>query len=281
MTPVLRRISLSSGVVMPAVGLGTWKMGERRSERATEVAALKLGLAVGITLIDTAEMYGDGGAEAVVGEAIDGIRERVFLVSKVYPHNASRRGALAACERSLRRLGTDYLDLYLLHWRGEVPLAQTVAAFEALRADGKIRAWGVSNFDVADMDELLGLPGGGQCVANQVLYHLACRGVEWDLLPFCAQRGIAVMAYSPLGRGRLLRHRVLQSVASRVGATAAQVALAWLLARPGVAVIPKAAEPGHVRQNAAAGELKLPPAALAVLEGAFPAPTGPTALSML
>jgi diketogulonate reductase-like aldo/keto reductase len=256
-------------------------MGERASARAGEVAALELGLSLGMTLIDTAEMYGEGRAEEGVGEAITGRRARVFLVSKVYPHNASRRGTVAACERSLKRLRTDYLDLYLLHWRGDIPLAQTVSAFEALRAAGTIRAWGVSNFDAGDMEELLALPGGRHCAANQVLYHLHCRGIEWDLLPLCLRHGIAVMAYSPLGQGRLLRERALRTFATRLGATPAQIALAWLLARPGVAAIPKATDPEHVRDNRAATDLHLAPEVLAQLERTFPAPTGPTSLAML
>lgn len=266
---------------MPALGLGTWRMGERASARASEVVALKLGLSLGVRLIDTAEMYGEGSAEECVAQAIAGQRDRVFLVSKVYPHNASRRGTVAACERSLTRLRTDYLDLYLLHWRGDIALAQTVAAFEALRADGRVRAWGVSNFDAGDMEELLALPGGRHCAANQVLYHLRCRGIEWDLLPLCRMHGIAVMAYSPLGQGRLLRKRALQTFAARLGATPAQIALAWLLSQPGVAAIPKATDAGHVRENRAAADLRLTPEAMVELEKAFPAPTGPTSLAML
>ena len=281
MEPVIPDIVLQGGVKMPALGMGTWKMGERASSRLGEVAALKLGLSLGMTLIDTAEMYGEGSAEEGVAQAIAGQRDRVFLVSKVYPHNASRRAAVAACERSLKRLRTDYLDLYLLHWRGDIALAQTVSAFEALRADGRIRAWGVSNFDAGDMEELLALPGGRHCAANQVLYHLGCRGVEWDLLPLCRRHGIAVMAYSPLGQGRLLRRRALQTFAARLGATPAQIALAWLLSQPGIAGIPKATDAEHVRENRAAADLRLAPEALVELERAFPAPTGPTSLAML
>jgi len=281
MASAIHDIVLPAGAKMPALGLGTWRMGERASARAGEVAALKLGLSLGMTLIDTAEMYGDGEAEAIVAEAIAGRRDRVFLVSKIYPHNASRRGTVAACERSLRRLRNGYLDLYLLHWRGDIPLAQTVAAFEALRADGRIRAWGVSNFDARDMEELLALPGGRHCAANQVLYHLRCRGVEWDLLPLCRRHGIAVMAYSPLGQGRLLRDRALHTLATRLGTTPAQIALAWLLAQSGVATIPKATDPEHVRDNRAAADLRLTPEALVELDRAFPAPAEPTPLAML
>lgn len=281
MASAIHDIVLREGAKMPALGLGTWRMGERASARAAEVAALQLGVSLGIRLIDTAEMYGEGKAEERVAEVIAGRRDRIFLVSKVYPHNASRRGAIAACEGSLKRLRTDYLDLYLLHWRGDVPLAQTVAAFEALRGDGRIRAWGASNFDARDMQELLALPGGRHCAANQVLYHLGCRGVEWELLPLCRRQGIAVMAYSPLGQGRLLRERELHSVATRAGATPAQVALAWLLAQPGVAAIPKATDLEHVRENRAAGDLRLTPNALAELERAFPGPSKATPLAML
>jgi diketogulonate reductase-like aldo/keto reductase len=266
---------------MPALGQGTWRMGERKTDRAREVAALKLGLSLGMNLIDSAEMYGSGAAEEIVADAIDGQRGATFLVSKVYPHNATRRGAVAACKRSLKRLRTDHLDLYLLHWRGEVPLSETVAAFEALRGDGRIRAWGVSNFDAADMEELLALPGGDHCAANQVLYNVGTRGIEYDLVPLCRRRGIAVMAYSPVGQGRLLRDRTLMQVAKQLQASPAQVAIAWLLARPGVAVIPKAVDPAHVRENRAAADLRLPKTALLALDNAFPPPSRPTPLTML
>jgi len=272
---------LASGAAMPVLGLGTWKMGEAAQRRADELAALRLGLELGVGMIDTAEMYGDGGAEEVVAAAIAGQRQQVFLVSKVYPHNANQRGIVAACERSLKRLQTDYLDLYLLHWRGRIPLEQSVAGFEALRADGRIRAWGVSNFDTADMQELWAVAGGRHCAVNQVLYHLGCRGVEWDLLRFCRRHRIAVMAYSPLGQGTLLRQRALKQIAASVGASPAQVALAWLLGQGGVAVIPKAADPGHVRECAAAGDLELSPRLAAELEEAYPPPTGPTPLEIL
>src|SRR3977135_2244783 len=222
MAPPLPSIPLASGS-MPALGLGTWMMGEHRRDRKTEVAAIALGLDLGMTLIDTAEMYGDGGAEEVVGEAIAGRREQAFVVSKVYPHQASRRGIVAACKRSLKRLGIDRLDLYLLHWRGDIPLAETVDAFESLRRDGSIRAWGVSNFDRADMEELFALPSGTRCAANQVMYNLGCRGVEWDLLPFSRKHRVAVMAYSPVGRGRVLRERRLQDLSVGGGTNQAQV----------------------------------------------------------
>ena len=274
-------ISLPSGGAMATLGLGTWMMGEHRRDRKKEVAALMLGLDLGMNLIDTAEMYGDGGAEEVVGEAIAGRREETFLVSKVYPHNASRRGAVAACKRSLERLGTDHLDLYLLHWRGDIPLEETVDAFETLRREGSIRDWGVSNFDRADMEELFALPDGPRCAANQVMYHLGCRGVEWDLLPFCRKHRVAVMAYSPVGRGRLLRDRRLNALATELGATAAQLALAWLLRQAGVSAIPKAASEAHVRDNRAAVDLKLPASVLKQLDDAFAPPSGPTSLAIL
>jgi len=275
------RISLPSGALMPVVGLGTWKMGERAREREREIAALQLGIDLGMTLIDTAEMYGDGGAEEIVGRAIEGQRDNVFLVSKVYPHNATRHGAIAACKRSLKRLGTDHLDLYLLHWRGSVPLMHTVAGFEALRADGLIRAWGVSNFDRRDMDELLSIPHGSRCAANQVLYHLGARGIEWDLLPFCRSQRLAVMAYSPVGQGELLKQRALRSVARRLGITPAQLGLAWVLRRPGVVAIPKAASALHVRENRAAADIELNAEVLAELDRSFPPPTRATPLAML
>jgi len=277
----LPTIALRSGAAMPVLGLGTWRMGERRDRREREIAAVKAGIDLGVTLIDTAEMYGEGEAEKIVGEAIAGRRERMFLVSKVYPHNASRRGAVAACKRSLKRLGTDHLDLYLLHWRGDVPLAETVGAFQALQADGNIRAWGVSNFDSSDIEELLALRGGDDCAANQVLYNLGARGVEWDLVPLCRGAGIALMAYSPLDQGRLLRERALQTIAAKIGATPAQVALAWLLQQHDVAVIPKAADVAHVHDNLSAASLHLDRAACEELDRAFPPPRRATSLRVL
>ena len=261
---------------MPRLGQGTWRMGEG-GDRAAEVAALRLGVELGMTLLDTAEMYGDGAAEEVVADAMQGQRDEVFLVSKIYPHNASRAGVAAACERSLRRLRTDRLDLYLLHWRGNTPLAETVTAFERLRGEGKIRAWGVSNFDVADMEEL-----PPACATNQVLYNLDSRGIEFDLLPWCRSRDMPVMAYSPVGQGgALLRHPVLKQVATRHDATPAQVALAWTLARPGVVSIPKASDLAHVRLNAMAAALVLTPEDHAALDAAFPPPRRKRALEML
>jgi diketogulonate reductase-like aldo/keto reductase len=266
---------------MPVLGLGTWRMGERRDRREREIAALRAGIELGVTLIDTAEMYGEGEAEKIVGEAIAGQRDRMFLVSKVYPHNASRRGVVAACKRSLKRLVTDHLDLYLLHWRGDVALAETVAGFQALQADGSIRAWGVSNFDSSDIEELLALRGGDDCAANQVLYNLGTRGAEWDLVPLCRGARIAVMAYSPLDQGRLLRERALQAIAARIGATPAQVALAWLLQQRDVAVIPKAADVAHVHDNLSAATLQLDRATCEELDRAFPPPRRATSLRML
>lgn len=277
----LPRVLLPDGSVVPALGQGTWNMGEDRGRAANEVAALTLGLDLGMTLIDTAEMYGDGGAEEVVARAIAGRRDNVFVVSKVYPHNAGRKSAVNACERSLARLATDHLDLYLLHWRGRVPLAETIDAFERLRVAGKILRWGVSNFDRSDMQELFTLPEGRHCATNQVLYHLGERGIEWDLLPWLRERRIPVMAYSPLGQAGLLRRSKLAAIARHAGASAAQVALRWLLRSPDVIAIPQSADPAHVRANRAAAELPLDAATLAAIDTAFPPPTGPAPLAML
>jgi diketogulonate reductase-like aldo/keto reductase len=266
---------------LPRLGMGTWHMGESRSERAAEVAALRLGLDLGIQLIDTAEMYADGGAEEVVGEAIRGRRGEVFLASKFYPHNASRRKLHAACDASLGRLGTDRLDLYLYHWRGSVPLAQTVAALEELVESGKIRRWGVSNFDVGDMEELAAIPRGDRVAVNQVLYNLARRGIEFDLLPWCRERGVRVMAYSPLDEGPLARHPALIPIAKRLGVTAAQVALAWAIRNPGVCAIPKASRPEHVRANRAAADLVLDASALRSFDAALPPPRKKVPLAVI
>jgi diketogulonate reductase-like aldo/keto reductase len=275
-------VTLPDGTAVPALGQGTWKMGEDRRDRAAEVAALRLGLDLGLTLIDTAEMYGEGGAEEVVAEAVAGRREGVFIVSKVYPHNASSRGVVAAAERSLARLRTDRIDLYLLHWRGGVPLEETVVGFEKLRAAGKILRWGVSNLDTDDMEELFSFPAGRACAVNQVLYNPEARGIEFDLLPWCAGRKMPVMAYSPIGQGgRLLRNAALKAVAARHGASPAQVALAWALRRPGVIAIPKAAGQAHVRDNAAALGLRLAAADLAEIDAAFPPPARKRPLAMI
>jgi diketogulonate reductase-like aldo/keto reductase len=266
---------------MPRLGMGTWHMGESRSERAAEIAALRLGLDLGINLIDTAEMYGDGGAEEVVGEAIRGRRGEVFLASKFYPHNASRRKLHAACDASLGRLGTEVLDLYLYHWRGNVPLAETVAALEELVVAGRIRRWGVSNFDVDDMEELRAIPRGDRVAANQVLYNLARRGIEFDLLPWCREHSVHVMAYSPLDEGPLARHPALIPIAKRLGVTPAQLALAWVIRNPGIAAIPKASRPEHVRANRAAADLVLDHAALRALDAAFPPPRKKAPLAII
>lgn len=272
---------LPTGEAVPALGQGTWYMGEDARRRADEVAALRLGLDLGMTLIDTAEMYADGGAEEVVGEAVAGRRDDVFLVSKVLPQNATRRGTIAACERSLRRLRTDWLDLYLLHWRGGPAFEETVGAFETLVRDGKIRHWGVSNLDLSDMQELVAVPGGASVRTNQLLYNLTRRGIEFDLQPWCRQRRIPIMAYSPIEQGRMLGHPVLRRVADRHGASPAQVALAWLLRQDGVIAIPKAATLPHVRENRAALDLRLDDVDLADLDRAFPPPRGPQPLAML
>lgn len=261
--------------------MGTWNMGDARAARAEEIATLRLGLDLGATLIDTAEMYGDGRAEELVAEAIAGRRDQAFLVSKVYPHNATAQGAVAACERSLKRLKTDRIDLYLLHWRGGVPLAETLQAFMRLRQAGKIRHYGVSNFDLRDMQELWQLPGGEAVATNQLLYNLARRGIEWDLLPWMRERRVPVMAYSPLEQARLLGKRALAGFGQRHGMTPAQAALAWLLAREDVIVIPKTGSRTRLRENLGALDRKLTPAQLAELDRLFPPPTGASALQML
>jgi len=281
MSASLPTLTLPSGQEVPRLGLGTWGMGERRGEAAREVRALRQGLDLGMTLIDTAEMYGSGGAEEVVAEAIAGRRDEVFLVSKVMPHNASRRGTLQACEASLSRLKVERLDLYLLHWPGSYPLADTLEAFEQLQEEGKIAAWGVSNLDVADCEELVALPGGEAVATNQLLYNLSRRGIEADLLPWCRARSIPVMAYSPLEQGRLLGQPALTRIAGRHGVSDAQVALAWLLQQEGVLTIPKAASLPHLEENLAALAVRLEPQDLAELDAAFPPPDGPQPLEVL
>jgi len=266
---------------MPVLGQGTWGFGERGKDRAEEVAALRAGIDLGLTLIDTAEMYGEGGAEEIVGEAIAARRNEVFLVSKVYPHNASRKGAIAACERSLKRLGTDRIDVYLLHWRGGEKLVDTIAAFETLRRDGKIGSYGVSNFDADDMEELRRVPGGSAATTNQVLYNLTRRGVEWDLLPWCREHGVPIMAYSPIEQARMLGHAGLKRLAAKRGITPAQLALAWLLHQDGVVVIPKAGKIKHVDENAAALDIKLTAEDLSALDREFPPPKTKRPLEML
>lgn len=274
-------VNLPHGETVPALGQGTWLMGEQRAQRQSEIAALRLGVSLGMTLIDTAEMYGEGLTEALVGEALAGLRDEVFLVSKVYPHNASRRGVVQACERSLKRLHTDRIDLYLLHWRGGEPLAETVAGFEALQQAGKIRHWGVSNFDTGDMVELFDTPGGEHCAANQVLYNLARRGPEFDLLPWQAERRVPTMAYCPIEQARLPRDGALAAIAKARGLTPFQIALAWVLRRPGVIAIPKAAREAHVRENRAALDVVLTADELSALEHDFPPPKRKRPLEMI
>ncbi|MBB5392721.1 MULTISPECIES: aldo/keto reductase [unclassified Herbaspirillum] len=274
-------VKLRNGDQVPALGQGTWNMGESAAHAAAEVKALQAGLELGMTLIDTAEMYADGGAEKIVGRAIAGRRDQVYLVSKVLPQNASRRGTIAACEASLKRLGTDRIDLYLLHWRGSHPLSATVEAMQALAAQGKIGGWGVSNLDTDDIDELLEEENGNQCLTNQVLYNLSRRGIEYDLLPQSLERGVPVMAYSPIEQGRILKNAALAAVAQRHGVTPAQVALAWVLRRPGVIAIPKAASQEHVRQNRASLDIALADADLRELDAAFPPPRRKLPLAML
>src|SRR5213595_1458110 len=281
MADPLPQVTLPNCERVPAFGQGTWHMGEDRPGAAEETAALKLGIELGMTLIDTAEMYGSGAAEEVVAEAAQGQRDRLFIVSKVLPYNASQKGVIEACERSLKRLKTDRIDLYLLHWRGSVPLAETLAGFARLQQDGKIRHHGVSNFNAADMKEWVALTGGESVAANQILYNLSRRGPEWELIPWCRERHIAIMAYTPLGQGSMLQDKGLAEIAARHGATPAQVALAWLLRQDGMMVIPKATRQEHVRDNRGALDLQLTPDDIAALDRAFPPPKGPTALGML
>lgn len=277
----MKDVLLPCGERVPALGMGTWNIGDDRARRAEEIATLRLGLDLGLRLIDTAEMYGEGLSETLVGEAIAGRRDEVFLVTKVYPHNAGRRDAVAACERSLRRLRTDRIDLYLLHWRGGVPLAETMEAFLALQQAGKIRHFGVSNLDLDDMRELWKVPGGDRVQTNQLLYNLGRRGIEWDLLPWLRERGVPAMAYSPIEQARLLRHAGLKAFAARHGIAPAQAALAWLLAREGVIAIPKTGRRDALRENAAALSIELDAAQLAELDALFPPPRGPRSLEML
>jgi len=277
----VQRVSLPNGETVPVLGQGTWYMAEDRSRRSDEVKALRLGLDLGLTLVDTAEMYADGAAETLVGEAISGRRDEVFLVSKVLPGHASRRDMVRACERSLKRLGTDRLDLYLLHWRGSVPLNETLHGFRALKDSGLIRHWGVSNFDLDDLQELADLTSETEIAANQVLYNLGRRGIEYDLMPWCRERGLPIIAYSPIEQGRLTTHAAVEQVAARQGVTSAEVALAWVLRQPGVIAIPKAADPDHVAANRRALDLRLSADDLAELDRAFPPPSTPQPLEML
>jgi diketogulonate reductase-like aldo/keto reductase len=275
----MKSARLPDGRDLPVLGLGTWKMGEDRARAADEVRVVQRALELGISLIDTAEIYASGGSERVVGEAIHGRRDQVFLVTKVAPSNASRRGTIRACEGSLKRLGTEVIDLYLLHWIGGTPVAETIEAFETLKAAGKIRAWGVSNFDTDDMEAI---PAGAQCAANQVLYNPQSRGIEFNLLPYCQAHGIPVMAYTPLGQsGRVLKHAAILEIAERHGATPAQVALAWSIRQPGVVTIPKTATLARVEENLGAVNLTLTEADLADIDRAFPPPRAKRSLEMI
>jgi diketogulonate reductase-like aldo/keto reductase len=275
------QVVLADGTRLPALGLGTWKMGERAGNAAREIAALQRGLDLGMTLIDTAEMYGEGGAEKVVARAIAGRRDSAFVVSKVYPQNAGAKSMVAACERSLRRLAIDCIDLYLLHWRGRIPLAESIDAFERLRAAGRIARWGVSNFETADMEQLHALPGGLNCAANQVLYNLEERGIEWQLLDWCRARRVAVVAYSPVAQGALLQNRKLAAIARELDVTPAQLALAWVLTRPQVIAIPQSSNVAHIDSNRAAVAVLLDNRVLAALDAAFAPPHRATRLSVI
>lgn len=276
----MRNVELPSGHGMPVLGLGTWRMGEHREQKNREIQAIDAALEAGVSLIDTAEMYGEGGAESVIGEAIRGRRDGLFLVSKFYPHNAGRRGVVEACERSLKRMDCDYIDLYLLHWPGSVPLPQTFEGLHELREKGWIRDFGVSNFNLGNLQEI---PEADQrqLGCNQVFYNLAHREVEWEIAGWCRERGVPLMAYSPLDQGgSLLQSPVLNEIASRHSASAAQIALAWLLQRPDTVVIPKSARPDRIRENHGALEIELADEELATLEKAYPPPDGPVSLGM-
>lgn len=278
----MRTVTFPDGTKVPALGQGTWRMGENGRTRKAEADALRLGIELGMTLIDTAEMYGEGGSEEVVALATADMRDKVFLVSKVYPHNASLSGTIAAADRSLKRLNTDRIDLYLLHWRGGAAIEEFVDAAERLRASGKIIRWGVSNFDVDDMEDVAALPAGAHCATNQVLYNLDSRGIEFDLIPWCAEQEMPVMAYSPVGQGgRLLNHKALGAVAKRHNSTPAVVALAWVLRHPGMIAIPKAATQDHVRANVAAASLVLDAEDFLALDRAFAPPARKQALGMI
>ncbi|WP_394690082.1 aldo/keto reductase [Hoeflea sp.] len=281
MTGPIPHVAFADGTSVPALGLGTWHMGENPASASEEIRALKAGIDCGMTLIDTAEMYASGGAEEVTGEAIRGIRDEVFLVSKVLPSNASRQGTIAACEASLTRLGTDRIDLYLLHWPGRHPLRGTIEAFEELRASGKILRWGVSNFDTVGMKQISALPGGQNCASNQVLYNLSTRGIEFDLLPLMAEQSMPLMAYSPLDEGRLMRHPGLGRMAGQLGVTPAQLALVFLLARENVIAIPKSSSPERVTENRASADIELSEDHLAELDRIFPPPTSREPLQMI
>lgn len=276
----MRTVVLPGGEAVPALGQGTWYMGDRHASAKQEADALRLGIDLGMTLIDTAEMYAEGGSEKMIGEAIAGRRDEVFLVSKIYPHNAGRANTPVACERSLRRLGTDRIDLYLLHWRDRKPLAETMEAFQKLKTEGKIRHYGVSNLDTDDMEELWRAPGGPLTQVNQVYYNPAARGIEFDLLPWQRKQRVPIMAYSPVDQARLAGDKALAAIGKRHNATAAQIALAWGLRHPDSIVIPKAVKPEHIRQNVAALDIRLTPQDLAEIDKAFPPPKAKTRLEM-
>ena len=276
----MKTLQLKSGKTLSILGQGTWRMGERTSQKQAEISALRLGLELGMNLIDTAEMYGEGGAEQIVAEAIADRRDEVYLVSKFYPYNASYDGVIAACDRSLSRLKTDYLDLYLLHWRGSIPLSETLRGLQHLKQTGKIVDYGVSNFDTDDMKEAASLPGGTEIVTNQVLYNLKRRGIEWDLLPWCQQHNIPIMAYSPVEQRAFVNNDKLEKIAARYDATTTQIALSWLLHQDDVISIPKATNPQHVRENRAALEIQLSPEDLQELDRAFNPPRRKMSLAM-
>jgi diketogulonate reductase-like aldo/keto reductase len=276
-----RAVSLPNGTTVPALGMGTWYLGEDPDGHDIQLAALRTGIEIGLTLIDTAEMYGDGAAEELVGRAVAGRRDSVLLVSKVLPGHATRRGTAEACRGSLRRLGTDHLDMYLLHWRGAVPLAETVEAFEELVQAGLIGCWGVSNFDAPDLDDLASVPGGRRVQTDQVLYNLARRGPEYDLIPWCREAGMPLMAYSPVDHGRLLQHPAIRDMADAKGVTPAQLAIAWVLRLPDVCAVAKASTRAHVMENRAAMELSFTGAELEQLDRIFPPPFSKAPLEVL
>jgi diketogulonate reductase-like aldo/keto reductase len=274
-------VTLPSGLSIPALGIGTWNMGERPGDASQEIASIRKAIELGMTVVDTAETYADGRSEDVVGKAVKSVRDEVFLVSKVHPANADTNGTIRACDSSLRRLGTDHLDLYLLHWRGSHPLEETVNAFEKLKADGKIKDWGVSNFDVDDMEDLFSVPGGNNCAANQVLYNLCRRGPEYDLLPWCQSHGVPIMAYSPIEQGRILSNHELIRIAKAYQATPAQIALAFLLEREGVMPIPKSSNPDRVTENQGATALEISDEDWMALDAEFPPPNSKVPMEMI
>jgi diketogulonate reductase-like aldo/keto reductase len=281
MTRSIETVTLPTGEAIPKLGQGTWEMGERANARKDEIAALRAGVELGMTLVDTAEMYGDGESEKLIAEALGSLREDIFIVSKVYPHNGSERGVQAACERSLKRLKTDRIDLYLLHWRGGEDLEGAVAGFEKLKRDGKIRHWGVSNFDTDDMDELFALDDGNACASNQILYNVARRGPEFELLPWLRERSLPAMAYSPVDHARLPKKSVLNDIAAARGVSMFQIALAWVLQQPGVCSIPKASNVAHVKENRAAADIALTREEVAQIDSHFRPPKSKQHLEML